>query len=379
MTAPFLLIEAVATTETPLHIGDGRSVGVINYTRSHIPGSAIRGCIGLLLKRTSCKLKDGEHHAEGDECIYHRIIEDEDGGQANAFFRYAYPLHVGCGGVFYPTSKTVSICKNPQCNFSVDSFATPLDCPQCQGSLRSGPRYQCSKCGWLQNLPVGTFRSTMASIDRKYNAAAWMTDSEGQKHGTLHTLELIETGSQFKIQVLLKAEAQQYASPLGNMIAQGLADDGVGAAKSRGLGKMRIKNVTVTEIGRDIIERRAADLNGDKLGLRLLTPLVLEENESLRAETILEAARSAYTQAFRTGKPSLKELKLIDERSRFTTYGGWSLKANRKRRILPAIEAGSTYRLGELDEQLKLTLASLEQTFALGGFKTHGCGQVLLR
>jgi CRISPR/Cas system CSM-associated protein Csm3 (group 7 of RAMP superfamily) len=379
LTLTFLLLEATGKLETPLHIGDGRSVGITRYTRTFIPGSVIRGCVGLLLKKTSCELKEGERHKEGEECLYHQLIEDEDGGQANAFFRYAYPIHIGCGGIFYPTSMALSICRNPQCNYVIDSFSPPIECPQCGRSLRPAPRYRCSKCQRLIDTPVRTYGTTMTSIDRRQNTAAFVVDSDGQRRGTPHSLELIERGSQFKIQVLLSPEAERHASILGKIIEEALADEGIGASKSRGLGKVAVRDLTVTKICPEDIEKRGKELEKDGVTLSLLTPAVVEENEPLRIETILEAARRAYTQTFRLGKPALREPRLAEQRSRFTMHGGWSLKENRKRRTYPALMQGSALLLSGVDEQLNLALASLERTYAIGGFKTHGCGQVLLR
>mgnify|MGYP001121399956 CR=1 FL=1 len=376
MTAPFLLMQAVGKAETPFHIGDGRSIGVIKYTRPYIPGSAIRGSVGLFLKRISCGLKEGEHHGEGEECVYHRLIEDEEGGRANAVFRYAYPIHIGCGGVFYPSAKTLSVCRNPQCNFIVNTFLTPLSCPQCGRTLRPAPRYQCSKCQKMVNVPVQTFRVTMTSIDRTRNTAAYVIDSEGEKHGTLHSLELIDSGSQFKFEILLDSKAEEQVEILRKALESAVSEDGIGAGKSRGLGKLRIENTTVTEIGPETVHRKAEMSRSEEAVLRTLTPLVTEEEQTLRMETILEAARRSYSQVFRMGKPSLKEPRIDGERFRFMAYGGWSLKENRRRRLRSALEPGSSYHLTGVNHELRLALSALEQCHALGGFKTHGCGQI---
>lgn len=378
MTAPFLLIEAVGKAATPFHIGSGRSVGVIKYTRPYVPGSAIRGSVGLFLKRVSCGLKEGEHHREDEECTYHQLIEDEEGGRANAIFRYAYPIHIGCGGVFYPSPKTLSVCRNPQCNYTVGTFSTPLSCPQCGKTLRPAPRYQCCKCHKLVSVPVQTFRATMTSIDRESNAAAYVRDSEGEKRGTLHSLELIDSGSQFKFEILLDSKAEKVAEILTRALESALSEDGIGAAKSRGLGKFRIEDVTMTEIGPETVRKKAEVLRKEEVVLRTLAPLVTEEEQTLQTRTILEGARRAYSQTFRTGKPSLKEPRIDGERFRFMTYGGWSLKENRRRPLRNALEPGSVFRLEEVDDELTLALVCLEQSYALGGFKTHGCGQILL-
>ncbi|MEM2841528.1 MAG: RAMP superfamily CRISPR-associated protein [Candidatus Bathyarchaeia archaeon] len=342
-----------------------------------MPGSVIRGSIGFLLKRVSCRLKDGEKHGEGEECIYHQLIEDENGGQANAFFRYAYPIHIGCGGIFYPTPKTISVCRNPQCNYIIDGFSPPLECPQCGRTLRPGPRYVCSKCGKGAELPVSTFRVTMTSINRDNNTASYITDSEGERRGTLHTLELIEAGAQFKVQVVLNPDVEGHDRLMARILEQALSDEGVGAAKSRGLGKLRTSSITVTKVTPEIIRKRSDDL-GDQLVMRLLSPMVVKKGEPLIVETLMEAARRAYSQVFRRGKPSLKEPVFKTERFQFTTYGGWSLRENRRRSLSQAIEPGSTYHLCSVDGELREALASLEQCYAIGGFKAHGCGQILL-
>jgi CRISPR/Cas system CSM-associated protein Csm3 (group 7 of RAMP superfamily) len=379
LTLTFILIEATGRLETPLHIGDGRSIGVTRYTRTYIPGSVIRGCVGLLLKRTSCELREGQRHKEGEDCLYHQLIEDEDGGQANAFFRYVYALHIGCGGTFYPTPMSVSVCRNPQCNYLTDTFSPPIECPQCGRSLRPAPRYRCSKCHKLIETPVRTYRTTMTSIDRTHNTAAFVTDSEGERRGTLHSMELIEPGSQFRIQALLSPEAEKHASLLGKIIEEALGDEGIGASKSRGLGKVAVRDLKITKISPDQVKLRAGELGNDEVTLSLLSPSVVQEEEPLRIETVLESARRAHSQVFRSGKPFLREPRLAEQRSRFILQGGWSLRQNRKRRTCPALIQGSTILLTDVDEQVKLALASLEQTYAIGGFKTHGCGQVLLR
>ncbi|MBS7623731.1 hypothetical protein KEJ39_08725, partial [Candidatus Bathyarchaeota archaeon] len=269
-------------------------------------------------------------------------------------------------------------CRNHQCNYSIDDYSAPLDCPQCGRALRPAPRYECSKCGKGTDLPVSTFRATMTSIDRDNSTVSYVTDSEGERRGTLHTLELIEAGAQFKVQVLLNPDAEEHAPLMARLLEQALSDEGVGAAKSRGLGKLKTTSPTVTRLSPEIIQKRSDELK-DQVVMRLLSPLIVGRGEHLRIETLMEAARRAYSQVFRMGKPSLKEPRLAAERFRFTTYGGWSLKENRRRRLSQAIEPGSTYQLVNIDTELRGALTALEQCYAIGGYKTHGCGQILMK
>ena len=99
----------------------------------------------------------------------------------------------------------------------------------------------------------------------------------------------------------------------------------------------------------------------------------------LKPESLLEAARRAYTWVFHKGKPKLPMLTLEGKRVSVEMFSGWSLKTGKRRRIEPAVSAGSVFQFKseENSEELALALAALEY-YAVGAYKPHGCGQILV-
>jgi len=375
-------IHGVLKASTPLHIGSIRHVGVIKKTYSFIPGSFLRGAVGVSLMRLVCKLEkplvDHEECEYFDECVYARLFGEEFGKTSKIFFRFSYPSHLGCGGVFLPSPKNLYRCQNPQCRKTYTSFVPPEKCEVlgCDGSVKPYRGYVCSECGALNSNPVRISRLTLTAIDRDEASAAQVV-SDGEAAGTLHTIEVIERGSRFHFEVIVHQGMAEAVDVVRNILERMLPDEGIGGSKSRGLGKVSVEGLDVVPLDTNVLERRADLIDARSFTVRLLSPMVLEKGRSLEPSMLLEGARRAYSWAFRTGKPALPKVKRVQMAVSGEMYGGWSLKAQKRRRLMPSLSAGSAFRFEatERSRDLCLGLAALEY-YALGNYKPHGFGHV---
>ena len=382
MTVFCYRIHGVLKAQTPLHIGSIRRVGVIKKTYPFIPGSFLRGAIGVSLMRLVCKLDEPlVNHEECqyfDECIYARLFGEEHGKTSKIFFRFSYPSHLGCGGVFQPAPKNLYRCQNPQCRKTYISFVPPEKCevPSCDGSVKPYKGYVCSECGALNSNPVGISRLTLTAIDRDKASAAQIV-SKGQTAGTLHTLEVIDRGSNFQFEIIVHPDMADAVNAVRNILERMLPDEGIGGSKSRGLGKVSVEDLHVEALDTGVLEKKADFIDDRGFTVRLLSPMVLEKGRSLEPSILLEGVRRAYSWAFHTGKPRLPEVKRMHMAVSGEMYSGWSLKTQRRRRLMPTLSAGSVFRFeaAEHSRELCLGLAALEY-YALGNYKPHGFGQV---
>jgi len=381
MTVFCYRIRGVLKASTPLHVGSIRRVGVIKKTYPFIPGSFLRGAVGVSLMRLVCKLeKPLVNHEECryfDECVYARLFGEEHGKTSKAFFRFSYPSHLGCGGVFQPAPKNLYICQNPQCRKTYTSFIPPERCevPNCGGSLKPYRGYVCSECGALNPTPVRISRLTLTAVDRGKASAAQVV-SGGEKAGTLHTIEVIARGSRFQFEVTVHPDMAEAVSMVSNVLRRMLPDEGIGGSKSRGLGKVEVEDLTVEPLDTEALEKRGDEIDVRDFRVRLLSPMILK-GRSLEPRTLLEGVRRAYSWAFHEGKPKLPEVRLVHTATAREMYSGWSLKLQRRRRLTPSLSAGSIFRFEaeEYNRELALGLAALEH-YALGDYKPHGFGQV---
>ncbi|MEM3056416.1 MAG: RAMP superfamily CRISPR-associated protein [Candidatus Bathyarchaeia archaeon] len=373
-------ITATLTAETPLHIGSGVRTGVIKHSRPYIPGSTIRGAVGTVILRSACRLDkpmiEHEMCSHFDECLYVRLFGEEFGRASNLFFRYAYPLHLACGGVYYPSAKTIYTCRRPQCGRVYDSFTPPEKCG-CDGSIKPYRGFRCKSCGHLITSPIGMSRITMTALDRERGSAAQIPGGE-EAVGTLHTIEVVERGSKFALELLIHRRLEGELKIVEEALVKGLPDEGIGGGKSRGFGKVRVENLQVSAVSEEEVRERAELIDTRSFSVRLLSPLLLD-GQLLEPGTLLEGARRAYTLIFQEGKPKLPELRLTGRRISYEAFSGWSLKEQRRRRIEAALSSGSVFQFecGEKDETLALALASLEH-YSMGGYKPHGCGHLIV-
>jgi len=373
-------LKGILRAVTPLHVGSGFRTGIIKHCRPFIPGSVIRGAVGTTLIKVVCRLDkplvEHEKCAYFDECVYAQLFGEEFGKSSKVFFRYAYPLHLGCGGVYRPSAKTVYRCSNPQCRRVFDAFIPPRECPTCGGSVKPFNGYQCDGCGGLESFPIKVSRVTLTAIDRGKVSAATVPGVGEEAAGTLHTLETIAPGSRFNFEVIVHGEMGNTVDLLRNVIERALPDEGIGGAKSRGLGKVVVEDLSVESVDTDLLEKRADEIDVRRFRVKLCSPLVLD-GKVLDPQSLLEGVRRAYTWAFRQGKPSLPELKLKNQAVGGESFSGWSLKIGRRRRIEPAVSAGSVFEFecSTPSRELALGLAAIEY-YAIGTYKPHGCGQI---
>lgn len=377
MTSLCYRITAVLTTVTPLHFGSGLRSGVIKRSLGYIPGSALRGAVGTSLIKEVCKLarplvkhEECEHF---DDCVYVTLFGEEFGKASNVFFRYSYPLHLKCGGVYQPAPKTVYQCRNSQCKKTYDRILPPMKC-DCGSDIELFHGYRCDRCGEISERPVDFSRTTSTALDRKMVSGAMV--GEDRDAGTLHVTETIRQGSKFSVEVLVSRDCVDCIEVLKATLERGLKDEGMGGAKSRGLGSVSVENLSVETVSEDIARKRSAEVNTERFSVRLVSPMLLD-GYMLNSSSLLEGCRRAYSWLLHEGKPSLQNVELKATRAESDTVSGWSLKTQKRRMIEPAISAGSVFQFegNEKDEILALGLAALE-FHAIGAYKPHGCGQI---
>jgi len=375
-------ISGVLRAVTPLHIGSGVRTGAIKRCRSYIPGAVLRGAVGTALIKAVCRLDEPlvEHEKceYFNECIYAQLFGEEFGKSSRVFFRYAYPLHLKCGGVFRPAPRTLFRCSNPQCRKIFDAFVAPDECDVCRRSVKPFYGFRCDGCGVLEREPVSVSRVTLTAVDREKRSAALIGGVGEEAAGTLHTLEVIERGSRFGFEIVVHGGFGDATGLLRSVLERALPDEGIGGAKSRGLGKVAVEDVKVEAVDTAVLERRAEEI-GTRFRVRLVSPLILD-GKTFDSSSLLEAVRRAYSWAFHVGKPALPDVELKRWAVDGELFSGWSLKAGRRRRIESAVSAGSVFEFEceAKSRELALGLAALEY-YAVGAYKPHGCGQIIVK
>ncbi len=370
-------LRGVLRVVTALHIGSGARTGVIKHCRPFIPGAVFRGAIGTAIMKSVCKLDEPLANHEScehfTECLYAQLFGEEFGKKSNIYFRFAYPMHLKCDKPFLPAPKTLARCQNPQCRKEFDVLVSPFECDACSGSVKPFDGFKCEGCGLLERQPVTISRITLTAVDRGKVSAAQVAGA-----GTLHTLEIIPKGAKFAFDVIVDGDFGRAVDVVKAALVKALPDEGIGGSKSRGLGKVEVEDLRVEELDDDVVRRCAEEIDTRRFSVRLVSPMVLE-GETLEPTSLLEAARRAYTWVFHEGKPKLPEVRLEGKRVGVEMFSGWSLKTGRRRRMEPAVSAGSVFqfRCDENSRELALAFAALEY-HAVGTYKPHGCGQVVV-
>jgi CRISPR/Cas system CSM-associated protein Csm3 (group 7 of RAMP superfamily) len=224
--------------------------------------------------------------------------------------------------------------------------------------------------------------SDSRNSNKDSNTISSSIEGEAQKHGLLHTTEVIEKGTKFALEIILDSSCHPILDKIKALLIRGLEDEGIGGSKSRGFGNVSVKDVKVQEITTDLLERQAqhhySNDNLSRFSINLLSPLVIENaTANLEPSTLLEGARRAYSWCFKEGKPSLPDVVRLKQIFSYQVFGGWSLKEGRNRRPAISISSGSAF-LFECPSPtpvLGKALASLEY-YSIGGYKSHGYGQV---
>jgi CRISPR/Cas system CSM-associated protein Csm3 (group 7 of RAMP superfamily) len=226
---------------------------------------------------------------------------------------------------------------------------------------------------------VSVTRLALTSISRERRSYAEVGAGE-EKAGTLHVLERIDAGAAFSFEVLVTSSRAAELKKIQSVLTTCVPEEGIGGSASRGLGKARFVDVEAEEVPIEAVEKRGGWLDASAFELRLLSPMVLDGQPFLAPETLLEASRRAYTWCFHGGKPKLPEITLEKRRQSAEMISGWSLKTGMRRAVEPAISAGSAYRFEakEANGLLAQSMAALE-CLAIGGYKTRGFGQIVIR
>ena len=241
--------------ETPLHIGYGRRTGFIRHTLPYIPGSFLRGALGILMVRTVCRRPEGplKDHSECEfsrECMYARLFGEHEKNKASrVVFRFAYPVHEGCGGRFLPAPMTLRLCE--ECGRFYEGFDV-YRCEECGKPLKPFRGFVCEKCGERVRRPVKTSRVVSTAIDRRTHAAAkipYVVEGEVlEEAGTLHAMDVIERGSVFRFEALIDGVCEDLVDGFMELVEKGLPDEGIGGSASRGVGKVYVRGLNVREV-----------------------------------------------------------------------------------------------------------------------------------
>ncbi|MCP8309201.1 MAG: hypothetical protein H3Z53_10780 [archaeon] len=365
--ASFIRLEGTITTRTPLHIGNGAKSNSIKRTRNYIPGSAIRGAIGISLIKAMCiKTKYIDNHDDcpaKEGCPYYQLFEEKK--STTIIFRNAYPKHNGCvnKGTYLPAPMTLHYCEN--CSERFYSYHTPLNCSYCQNPLEPYEGYLCSDCKHITKRPVEVIR-----IIPK--------DQKQESNGNLpYDIETIRPNVQHRLEILVSLRSETYIDLIRDILEEVISEDGIGWGKRQGFGKVEIKIEKVKPILIDELYARAEKINTKDFVVRLISNAFLKAS-MIRSETMLAYAGRAYSVIYHKSRPSLPELIQAEYKVGYSMFGGWSLKKD-KRRTFPSLKAGSIFRFkcGEERIDLAKSLAALE-VYAIGGFKTYGLGQILI-
>ncbi|MCX8151312.1 MAG: RAMP superfamily CRISPR-associated protein [Candidatus Bathyarchaeota archaeon] len=371
-------LSGILKAEAPLHIGSGLRTGTIKKTKAYIPGSALRGAVGTSIIKIVCRLDrpllNHEECRYFNECVYATLFGEEFGKASHILFRYCYPTHVKCGGTYLPAPMNLYECKNPQCKRLYRSFYPPAKCV-CGDELKLYSGFQCSCCGEVYKSPIVFSRFTSTAVER-WSSSVATVHVDGNEVGTLHTTETIAKGSRFSFEIVVSGKVGSYIDELESVMLHGLADEGVGGGKSRGLGKVSIESIKIEEVTEDVVKKAAEDIDTRSFVVRLVSPMLLE-GQILNDKSLLEGCRRSYSFLFHEGKPKLSEVKLKATRVDSEIFCGWSLKMQKRRSLEPAVSAGSVFHFESdtNDDVLALSLAALE-FLAIGNYKPHGCGQV---
>jgi len=353
-------------SETSIHTGDGTHIGVAKQTKPYVEGTVIRGATGLAIIRIA-----------PDDLKLRAIFDKNDNHSSPVIFRNAYPYHHGCAehGAYQPAPRTLHICES--CDERYDSFEPPLDCNKCGAPVKPYTGWICSGCQHIIKRPIQILHVTSTPVDRVTQSAAIIrppTD-DGEPYGTLHTTNVIPAGEKFAMEIILSRDMGAYLDKFLNIVEKAVPDEGIGAGKSRGLGKVEIKLDRTEVIDRSHLEKRAKSISAEHFSLILRSDLVLEK-DSLPAKSLSAAARRAYTWMLHEDAPSLPEIKELRSLYSQSIASGWSLKEGKRRNARSSIKAGATFEFQSSEhDKLALALAALE-FHAIGSYKPHGKGQV---
>lgn len=330
---------------TPVFIGAAAGADTLQF----IPGSAVRGAFGLYTIKRFCIRKRPEKNHRNCEarngCPYFELFRG-DFKAANIIFRYAYPEHVGCKnkGVYIPFRSTCSMEEN-----LFDKL------------------FICSGCGHITNSPVKP---------EKINIRDLMPHQTAPVNN--ECVDFISSGTRFALEVIMPSKMQPYAEDVKNILSETFLKMGVGRWKILGFGRF-VAKMEVQKVEVEHVEKRAEQICPTEFAVSFVSPAILNGN-LLSPSVLLESARRAYTRVFHGGKPILPQIYLSNSEYSLEDFGGWSLKYGRPCRVEKATSAGSIFHFKSANSrkwELALALAALEY-YALGKYKPHGCGQVLI-
>jgi CRISPR/Cas system CSM-associated protein Csm3 (group 7 of RAMP superfamily) len=376
------VIRAKLATDSPIHIGNGMRTGIIKQSLPYIPGSVLRGALGSGLMRIN---------DDRASKLYSLIFAEESGKQSDIFFKHAYPIHDGCSGTFIPCARTLFSCQNSSCGKRYDTFVPPLRCDKCGKSVKPISGFICDKCQYVSLRPVSMDLVSSSAIDRNNYSAAlearvkrddkdstYNRQLSEEKHGLLHTTEIIDRGVKFSVNLVVGSSVQDLVEPLINTLSTVIEDEGIGGGKSRGLGKVHVFDNKVEEITEESIEDSSDNIDA-MAKLDFLSPAVITENFKEYDERFLAGELENGYEWCLGSKPFPNSAKITPKQQAliYEVFGGWSLKEGTRRTPALAISAGSSllYKLESSDTPFRRMLACLEY-FPIGRYKSLGYGQL---
>lgn len=380
MEIAFLVLKGTITADTPIHVGDGRHFSITKQTRLYMPGSMLRGAVGIALVKTTCENPDNimkhEECPSKEECLYFQLFQGEGNKASRVIFRNAYPKHVGCAkdGTYIPASRTLFRCE--KFHERKNTYDPPLVCTKCGGPMKSFEDYICTECEHIDPFPIKIQRKTSTAIDRRKYSAAMITPIVGEEgYGTLHSRDILPKDAECEFRVVLHRDVKASIDLFIRVLEKALPDEGIGGGKSRGLGKISVKVNSVREVTQDMLDKRAEEIDVSDFTVRLISDIV-SEGLTLPSSMLLSAARRAYTWTYHEGAPMLPDVTPQQQLIATGLTSGWSIRENKRRDVLPVIRAGSVFRFRSVkNQQLARALAALEY-LAIGSYKPHGYGQI---
>jgi CRISPR/Cas system CSM-associated protein Csm3 (group 7 of RAMP superfamily) len=101
-----------------------------------------------------------------------------------------------------------------------------------------------------------------------------------ERHGLLHTIDVIERGTRFALDIILASYCYPFIDKLMSLLIRGLEDEGIGG--SRGYGNVPVKDPKVEEIIPEAIGKRSESIrkNSRMFTVHLLSPLVSDNTRS---------------------------------------------------------------------------------------------------
>jgi hypothetical protein len=379
--------------ESPLVVGRGLE-GYVVRSREFIPGSVLRGALGAVMATEECMYPQvpDEHEQCGSnsECLYYRVFGPER-CPALVQFHNAYKL---CekdrrslpAPLYWKVCKRCGTPRNFIEDFAERGFVfRPYQCDGEEEVYEDPKGFWCFCEDPPRPVRVDFCRITRTSIDPSTLTA---------KEGTLHSFDALREGQTFGTHITAfhkvgdRELTVEDAERLIGYVKE-LEREGIGKGKSRGLGEISIRNISLEEISKEKVREEAEEILKDleaskeKWGgramfvLNTLSPLILEDgSRKIEPRIIAGYMRRAHQLVFRSPESRTPEIEVRLVQASTAIHGGWSLKERRRKPIVSGLDSGSSIFIeGEPSEYLAECLAALK-FYNFGKYKCYGNGEM---